>query len=161
MYMTLNFSLYESQSPCRPIPCVLICARICSQFNTVMTHSLCRLSDFPTLPPIAAKVYPIGIPLLYAFILWTNRHSLNPRTLPNTGSRPGGAKEEAVGARLPNKSGDYFANALERKRATNQSPNELQDLEERVRKRAENPDLAPSKFLWKDFGERLCWVFST
>lgn len=34
-----------------------------------------------------------------------------------------------------------------------------EELEERLEMRKQNPDLVPSMFLWKDFGERTCFAF--
>lgn len=34
------------------------------------------------------------------------------------------------------------------------SQQELRELDERVKARAENPELVPFMFLWRDFGER-------
>lgn len=84
-------------------------------------------------PPAADQVYPIGIPLLYAYILWINRESLNPCMQQ--------ADASWSGSRLPMQS-EYTAK---------ESPAEVQ---ERIEKRRQNPDLVPSMFLWKDFGER-------
>ena len=61
------------------------------------------------------QVYPVGIPVLYAYILWINRESLNPEI--ETGKV---------------------------------SPAQLEEI---LEKRRENPELVPSMFLWKDFGE--------
>lgn len=80
------------------------------------------------------QVYPIGIPLLYAYILWINRDSLNPRVVEDAGgSRP---DEEVVA-----------------KSASASEEPEL-SVEERLERRLQNPDLVPSMFLWKDFGEQ-------
>ncbi|CAB1103690.1 unnamed protein product [Ectocarpus sp. CCAP 1310/34] len=80
---------------------------------------------------IMILVYPIGIPLLYAFILWINRESLNPRVRSEATPQPTGGVEMDV-ALVPANYGD--------------------DLEERLEQRRNNPDLVPSMFLWKDFG---------
>ncbi|CAM9831277.1 unnamed protein product [Scytosiphon promiscuus] len=77
-------------------------------------------------------VYPIGIPLLYACILWKNRMALNPRVRDTTDSTSGVS-------RLP----------MVRGFAANES---AEELEERLEMRKRNPDLVPSMFLWKDFG---------
>ncbi|CAN0016842.1 unnamed protein product, partial [Sphacelaria rigidula] len=79
-------------------------------------------------------VYPIGIPLLYFFILWTNRESLNP-TLE---ARKRAETEAAAELEAAAEAGD--------------SMEEAEKLEERIRQRRQNPDLVPSMFLWKDFG---------
>ncbi len=103
------------------------------------------------------KVYPVGVPSLYLFILWANRDSLNPSL--KARSKSGGTEE---------KQGNETAGGLE----TDLSPEssgwvwtgrggsvkvmtlqESQELEKRINDRRTNPDLAPSMFLWKDFGE--------
>lgn len=76
-------------------------------------------------------MYPIGIPLLYAFILWVNRGSLNPTIQP----------EVFAGA-----DGDEQDISLK---------HEADDLQKRLERRRQNPDLVPSMFLWKDFGMGL------
>ncbi|CAN0013701.1 unnamed protein product [Ectocarpus sp. 6 AP-2014] len=82
---------------------------------------------------VMIMVYPVGIPLLYAFILWQNRESLNPRV--KTGAvvnpRADGSTDRIT----------YKANS--------------EDLEEKLEKRRRNPDLIPSMFLWKDFGPEI------
>ncbi|CAM9909015.1 unnamed protein product [Ectocarpus sp. 4 AP-2014] len=76
---------------------------------------------------VMIAVYPIGIPLLYAFILWRNRDSLNPRANYSTGLELDGDMSEG--------------------------PRETEEeLQDRLEKRRQNPDLVPSMFLWKDFG---------
>ena len=78
-------------------------------------------------------MYPIGIPLLYAYILWRNRESLNPcAQTPDTSSR----------SRLSISTRSEYP--VRESQAA---------LEERIEKRRQNPDLVPSMFLWKDFGE--------
>lgn len=86
---------------------------------------------------MTSQVYPIGIPLLYAFILWVNRESLNPRVQAVAGPEPDGETALPKGSSLPVKPQE-----------------EEEDLQERIEKRRQNPDLVPSMFLWKDFGER-------
>eukprot|EP00752_Nemacystus_decipiens_P008150 g7289.t1 len=87
-------------------------------------------------------VYPIGIPLMYAYILWTNRESLNPKTQPD-----GGAVDPQA-SRRPRR-------ALSRMDNTHTAKESPAELKERLRKRSLNPDLLPSMFLWKDFGGSL------
>eukprot|EP00903_Cladosiphon_okamuranus_P012166 g11413.t1 len=81
---------------------------------------------------IMIVIYPIGIPLLYAYILWVNRESLNPRVEAVIRPEPDGEIAKGV-TPFP-----FLA------------PQE--DLKERIEKRRQNPDLVPSMFLWKDFG---------
>lgn len=75
-------------------------------------------------------MYPIGIPVLYAFILWKNRALLNPSIDTQSGGEGGDAKHKL-------------------------SREELQELEEKVKARRNHPELVPSMFLWKDFGKAL------
>ena len=94
-------------------------------------------------------MYPVGIPLLYAYILWKNRDSLNPRVL------AGGNADEDVSpgpAFSPWTKKDYYLDK-----------ESMAELHELLRKRKENPDLVPSMFLWKDFGERpsKAWVLDS
>ncbi|CAM9629744.1 unnamed protein product, partial [Laminaria digitata] len=70
-------------------------------------------------------VYPIGIPVLYAVILWNSREMLNPRI------HTGGQSKNDL------------------------SEQELQKYNETIRARRDNPELIPSMFLWKDFGPDL------
>lgn len=81
-------------------------------------------------------MYPVGIPLLYACILWRSRSALNPPARDNADD----STSSAFGLLAM---GGY--NAKE----------SAEELEERLRQRKQNPDLAPSMFLWKDFGERI------
>ncbi|CAM9194141.1 unnamed protein product [Ectocarpus fasciculatus] len=83
---------------------------------------------------VMIMVYPIGIPLLYTFILWRNRESLNPRVKPGAVGNP---RADGSTARST-----YKATFSE-------------DLEEKLEKRRRNPDLIPSMFLWKDFGPEI------
>eukprot|EP00903_Cladosiphon_okamuranus_P012164 g11411.t1 len=86
---------------------------------------------FEVYAGIMILVYPVGIPLLYAYILWVNRESLNPRVEAVVLLEPDGqaAKEGAASV-----------------------AQQQEDLQERIEKRRQNPDLVPSMFLWKDFG---------
>ncbi|CAM9843693.1 unnamed protein product [Scytosiphon promiscuus] len=81
-------------------------------------------------------VYPVGIPLLYAFILYINRESLNPRV----------QVAEAV---------DPDSDSSRKAKPEHAPKETAEELEERLKKRMENPDLVPSMFLWKDFGPDL------
>lgn len=113
-----------------------------STLTSVRTSGLSTsLLSAATYPPdvctyVTSQVYPVGIPLLYAFILWRNRESLNPRAVTvaaTTGSRP---DEEAA-----------------KSDSTLEEQEQELGLEERLERRAQNPELVPSMFLWKDFGE--------
>ncbi|CAM9812841.1 unnamed protein product, partial [Ascophyllum nodosum] len=79
-------------------------------------------------------VYPIGIPLLYAFILWKNRHLLNPTLA--AAARAEQERQAGDGKESDQKSED-------------------EELEKKVKLRRTNPELVPSMFLWKDFGPDL------
>lgn len=90
------------------------------------------------------KVYPIGIPSLYFFILWTNRESLNPMIARR------GAPEVEDGV---------CDEAEESSTVDTTRPRKLERrdsilLEEKLQERTTNPDLVPSMFLWKDFGKQ-------
>ncbi|CAM9763225.1 unnamed protein product, partial [Hapterophycus canaliculatus] len=81
---------------------------------------------------IMIVVYPTGIPLLYAYILWKNRVALNPLAQDVSDST-------STRFRLQG-NGEYSA----------KEP--AKELQERLEMRKQNPDLVPSMFLWKDFG---------
>eukprot|EP00752_Nemacystus_decipiens_P006743 g6060.t1 len=87
---------------------------------------------------IMTVVYPVGIPLLYAYILWTNRDSLNPRL-----------QSDASAGEL---SGSLFSFVAKAGPLTKES---MEELNEKLEKRMQNPDLVPSLFLWKDFGANM------
>ncbi|CAM9547013.1 unnamed protein product, partial [Laminaria digitata] len=70
-------------------------------------------------------VYPIGIPVLYAVILWNSRELLNPRI-------HAGVKVEASGTDQATTTAGFAFN-------------------ETVNARRDHPELMPSMFLWKDF----------
>ena len=82
-------------------------------------------------------MYPVGIPLLYAYILWTNRDSLNPRV--------------QTDANADESSGPTFSFLAKGDPLTKES---MEELNEKLEKRMQNPNLVPSMFLWKDFGEK-------
>lgn len=82
-------------------------------------------------------MYPIGIPLLYASILWKNRAALNPPGEDTADSSSSKFRLLAMGG--------YSAKES------------VEELEQKLEKRKQNPDLVPSMFLWKDFGERVCF----
>lgn len=117
-----------------------------------------RLRCCSTVVILGEQVYPIGIPLIYALILWKHRHSLNPiacRSDPLSGAgqdepeRLNECDDEAFSTRFWRKLG-----GLEEGRAVKAlSSEEKAELEERINKRINDPDLVPSMFLWKDFGE--------
>ena len=99
------------------------------------------------------QVYPIGIPVLYATILWQHRELLNPYI----GSDPNGSSQTAATAHLAG--GTEIPSVLtctkpKGQKMNNYSLEELQEFAEKVEARRENPKLVPSMFLWKDFGER-------
>eukprot|EP00903_Cladosiphon_okamuranus_P020453 g18773.t1 len=80
-------------------------------------------------------VYPIGIPLLYAYILWVNRELLNPRI-----QQVGRAEPDEEMAKSP---------------PTCSSEERQLSMQETLERRLQNPDLVPSMFLWKDFGPNM------
>ena len=88
--------------------------------------------------PLRTQVYPVGIPVLYAYILWKHRESLNPRVQTDGDERPGAS------------SGPAFSLLKKTEYLTKET---AEELHERLEKRKQNPDLVPSMFLWKDFGE--------
>lgn len=105
-----------------------------------------RLKTAPNLFVAAFQVYPIGIPVLYAVILWTNRELLNPsivRCKPDSDSADESTTDSTAVL--------YTTSKGQIKKGV--SPEELQELEERVQARKGHPELVPSMFLWKDFGE--------
>ncbi|CAN0312502.1 unnamed protein product, partial [Discosporangium mesarthrocarpum] len=96
---------------------------------------------------IMVLVYPVGIPLLYFWILWRNRSKLNPK-LDSTIHTPGHTVN-------PNPS--HWTGRWRRKQPQpTMTPQEEilynRELQAKVSSRKKDPDLAPSLFLWKDFG---------
>ncbi len=110
-----------------------------------LTATLCSSLRCP--PPVPAQVYPIGIPVLYAYILWRNRESLNPRVRADCAD--GGEQEQQEGAASSGAAFSFLK--AKNEYLTKESAEELQ---ERLEKRKQNPDLVPSMFLWKDFSEK-------
>lgn len=115
---------------------------------TSPAHLLLRLLFLSPVPPSieiqqspSVKVYPIGIPSLYFFILWTQREALNPRLRPPSG--------EVGRADVENNSSVTSVRSIGSRAARENA----KEIEERVQSRKSNPDLAPSIFLWRDFGE--------
>ena len=101
-------------------------------------------------------MYPIGIPALYASILWKNRELLNP-CIP-TSTKPGPDAPGEVATRADSLRDDdnprvTLSTVSKRQTRNGYSSQELRELEELVKARRENPQLVPSMFLWKDFGE--------
>lgn len=99
-------------------------------------------------------MYPVGIPVLYAVILWRKRHLLNPRIQ----VEPDEADEAATRADLRGRN-EVLSRTLAAS-SKGQPKNrcrhlELQEWEKQVSARSANPSLVSSKFLWKDFGEEL------
>lgn len=106
----------------------------------------------------ALKVYPLGIPVMYAAILWRKRDLLNPRIHAVAMSEPDQSEETAITAQSGGEAGVFsreFGTASKGQAKTDLSPQELKELEERVNARMEHPELTPSLFLWRDFGEGL------
>ena len=100
----------------------------------------------------AAKVYPVGIPVLYAVILWKNRALLNPRihTDPDGANEAATRADPAGGGEIPS----TVLSTTSKGQTNTYTFEELQELDEKVKARTANPELIPSMFLWKDFGER-------
>ena len=98
------------------------------------------------------KVYPVGIPSLYLFILWANRHALNPSVKAHEKDTVGGLETGSS----PASSGWMKIGGGGRVKIM--TPRESQELEKRISDRNTNPDLTPSMFLWKDFGEMFPWA---
>lgn len=96
-------------------------------------------------------MYPIGIPAVYAVILWKHRELLNPQihTVVNCEEIDTTARSMTVDV------GPAGADKTASKGRHNDesSPLTSKELEEKVKARAEHPDLAAFMFLWKDFGE--------
>ena len=104
------------------------------------------------------KVYPIGIPVLYSFVLWKYRELLNPRVHCAGTSESAGADADDTGAGFVGTADAPSAILLTASNGQTKaywSPQELKELDERVQARAEHPDLVPFMFLWKDFGEGI------
>ena len=98
-------------------------------------------------------MYPVGIPVLYAVILWKNRQLLNPRIR----TEPSGADEAATRAHSTGRDGipsNVLSITSKGQTKNRYTFHELQELDEKVKARRANPELIPSMFLWKDFGER-------
>lgn len=104
-------------------------------------------------------MYPVGIPVLYAVILWRKRELLNPRihaaavTESNSGRADDRTNESTGRAGDAGLLSSILRFVSKGQTKTEISPQELQELEGKVRARAEHPELVPSMFLWKDFGE--------
>ena len=105
-------------------------------------------------------MYPIGIPALYASILWKNRELLNPRIQYGAKVVPYGPDEAPTSS-----DGDADISPSDMALCTRgkgvqtkngYSRQELHELEELVEARRVHPELVPSMFLWKDFGETFC-----
>ena len=101
-------------------------------------------------------MYPIGIPALYAVILWRKRELLNPRIHTAVKFEPDSTDGAATRADSADGPGVLFwvYRILPNVHTKNNlSLQELRQFKERVRARREHPELVPSMFLWKDFGE--------
>lgn len=101
-------------------------------------------------------MYPLGVPVTYAAIVWRKRDLLNPRIHTVAMSGPGQGEETATTAQSVREPGVFSwarRTASKGQTKTDLSPEELEELEERVNARGENPKLAPSNFLWRYFGE--------
>ena len=94
----------------------------------------------------------MGIPVLYATILWQHRELLNPHIEfdPNESSETATTAHLAGRTEIPTV---LTCTKQKGQQMKHYSLEELQEFEERVEARRENPKLVPSMFLWKDFGE--------
>lgn len=88
-------------------------------------------------------MYPVGIPALYAYILWSHRSELNPVL---SQSKLAEAKADEGGH-------ESFDSGVKRTLDRAALWEEEEMLRQKVLARKQNPDLVPSMFLWKDFGE--------
>jgi hypothetical protein len=85
-------------------------------------------------------VYPIGIPLLYAVLLWRHRHSLHPTTI-------------TTGAARSMDSATISTNATVTAADTQQQQQQQQQQDNRH----EDVSLTPIKFLWEPYRQRTYW----
>lgn len=101
-------------------------------------------------------MYPVGIPALYAVILRRKRDLLNPRRNSTATSEYDGTGEIATGHDSAGGAGNPLSLLPTASRSQSNkelSPQELQEFNERVRARRDHPELIPTVFLWKTFGE--------
>ena len=101
-------------------------------------------------------MYPVGIPVLYAAVLWNIRELLNPRIHIGVRVEAGETGQDATTNGFLEGLGilRLFSNYLPMDQSENElSQQELQQFNETVRARKDHPELIPSMFLWKDFGE--------
>ena len=141
-------------SPCSPILIIESCGPGQFPFSCFMLLAWFQAFSGVGSPelsqpfPCRFKVYPVGIPVLYAVILWKNRKLLNPRIhFDSDGADEGSTRADPAG-------GDGTLATLSRGQAKRRHSHlELQELAKRVKERRANPKLAPSMVLWKDFGE--------
>ena len=111
-----------------PSKCALFSGNFIQQACVTLSMSVPSSRYYPYNVVAACQVYPIGIPVLYAFILWKNRALLNPSIDTQSVGDDGDVKPKL-------------------------SPKKLQEHEEKIKARRDHPDLVPSMFLWKDFGK--------
>lgn len=101
-------------------------------------------------------MYPVGIPALYAVILWRKRDFLNPRRNSTAMSEHEGTDEIFTGDDSARGAGNPLSLLQTASRGQSYmelSPQELKEFNERVRARRDHPELIPTVFLWKTFGE--------
>ena len=111
------------------------------------------MSDFRRQSCFARpQIYPIGIPVLYAAILWKKRELLNPRIYIEP-TEITGPVSSVNPVRNDGNASTKVSIASKSQAKANLSSQELRELEEKVEARREHPELVPSMFLWKDFGE--------
>lgn len=128
--------------------------RLCPSLVYVNLHANVTC---PYLRSAVGKVYPIGIPALYFFVLWRKRHLLNPRIDSGDKYEGDNAIDEVSGADFVQRKDDPSVILLTASNGQAKAywpPQQLKELDERVKARAEHPELTPFMFLWRDFGER-------
>ena len=106
-----------------------------------------------TYPSRVTQVYAIGIPLLYAFILWTKRHLLNPALA--AAARVEQEQQTKEGKEDGQEIEGVGESKTDGQRKKDLSLLEEEELKKMVKLRKTNPELVPSMFLWKDFCEKL------
>lgn len=108
------------------------------------------------------KVYPIGIPVLYAVILWNSRELLNPRIRSGVKVDSDETGQATQRDGFPQGTGtlsSFFNFSSNGQPENDLSEQELQEFNETIRARRDHPELIPSMFLWKDFGEGCNFMF--
>lgn len=87
---------------------------------------------------------------MYFYILWSNRESLNPKLAAANHRAEVEAERAEEGAEESGSGG--------KKCPVPAGYDDAKELEEKIRRRGEDPKLVPSMFLWKDFGKGWRYV---